>query len=359
MGQKQDEEHTAVRWWLVITFSGLGTLVLVGAALVSYGHTRFKGEDASFWSGLLVNIGTSLLLAAVLVWFERTIVRNVREQTRSTVRKVEQAVTTVAATAATDAAEKTAAALQPRLADLDARLRARSESQASERTATAAKVGEVPSFEALRDALRVASSINAVADSSFSDEGGEVIVPAGEALDAPLVLITYVPEAEDRITLAHLVDRAPQSSVTWQKGQAPEDVFASLQEQMVKDGGGPAARRMSVQGLFGNLASVLTDATSGRQADEDAWLSGSRVREMVADGYIITEAGVEVRDYGIVVRPEHFGYYDNFGNVLKSSVPDLPPNGIDLEIWATVVERAQGYFVTRPLGFYGVSNPPF
>lgn len=362
MARKHGEEVTKVRWWLVIVFSLLGLVVLVAAALVAYGHTSFRGDDASFWSGLLVNIGTSLLLAAVLVWFERAIVRKVQEQTRSTAQRVEQAFTTAATTAATDAAEKTAAALQPQLADLDKRLRARSDSQASQRTATAAKVSEVPSFEALRDALRVASDINALGEPTFfvtADDGGEVIVPAGEALDSPLVVVTYLTEFQDRITLAHLVDRTQRSSVTWQEGQTPEDVFAALKDEMVKDGHGAAARKMSVERLFGNLGSLLTDATSARQADDGAWLSGARVREMVADGYVITDAGIEVRGHGIAAEPSEFGRYEH-GKVVGSNVPALGPNPTDLDVWDGAVARGRGYFTVRQFGLWGApGTTPF
>ena len=61
---------------MVFTCAGLAALLWAWA--IAYELTQLRSEQASYWSGLLVNVGTTLLLATVLVRFERVLVRRVR-----------------------------------------------------------------------------------------------------------------------------------------------------------------------------------------------------------------------------------------------------------------------------------------
>lgn len=333
---KKEERRPGVRWWLVVVFILTGLLCILMAAAFSYGWTELDAEDTSFWSGLFVNVGTSLLLAALLVWFERVIVRDVQKQTQST---VEQAVSSAANTAA----QRTADALIPRIEDIDARLKERAETQVNARTAATARLAAMPTFEAVRLALAKASEINAIQRWSDDDlEGGTVIVPAGGALDSPRIRVVY--SAPDHVSLTHMAERGKPSTVEWNPGQSPDEVFGALHDQMVKDGTAPATHQMSVERLFGNLSALLTDATKARHADGDAWLSGQPVLEMVMPDCVISEAGVEVREHGVAATKKRLGRYTRSGHVAGDSVSPLPPGDLDQDTWNKSLERARHHF---------------
>ena len=103
--------------------------------------------------------------------------------------------------------------------------------------------------------------------------------------------------------------------------------------------------------MFSNLASVLHDAILARHADDDAWLTVSPVVEMVADGCMINEEGIEVRGLGVVANRSEFGRYSPtvVTKVIGETLPEVAPAGIDSDVWAAAIDRARGHFLRSPL----------
>ena len=346
-------ERIAVRWWLAVLSVVLGVLVLVWAGLVAHDLTWLRGEGAAYWSGLAVNVGTSLLLAAVLIGLERAIVKKVREERQAAVTA---AATQAAEIAAENAAQRTAEAIQPRLADLDRRIRDQSSSRIKNATDAAQRVADLGTYDSVHDALAEAAGIDAIAkartgEDSWSTMAWEVIVPAGETIAAPRVRVTYQsgPTLTEGIMFSLFEHR--ETAVVWAPARAPEAVVDDLYEALVRAGLAPIARKMSAEALFQNLSVALRDALLRRRAASDEWDSTEPLIEMVSDGVLITDAGIEVRGHGLLVRRTAFGWYDPGDpeiGIYGQSIPDRP-DVIDEATWSELVKRGS-YHLPEPDG---------
>lgn len=349
-GDATDEENK-VRWPLVILAVVVGLLVLAGGWFIAYGGTAFQGEHAAFWSGLFVNVGTTVLLATALVWFERTIVRRVKRQTAITVAgAVNQA--------ATDAATRATAAVSTRLDDLEKSFQERAGSGATSRLATAELVSEVPTFEAIYDALSTARRIQAIGQPRFErprPSGGEVVVPAGDTLDAPSIAFSVL-DGHELIFIGHVVGLARTSEMIWDEHDDPLDVLTGLTEKMLAEGHGAALKHFSVEKLFSNLSRVLRDATIAREHRDERWLSGDSVREMITNDCFLSDAGVEVRGHGVVSQRTEFGRIRDNRTLEDFSVRTEPPAGTPSDVWERAVQRGKDQFTSRSRG---VPLPPY
>lgn len=341
-------ERTAVRWWLAIGSIVVGGLFLVASGLIAHDQTYLREGGASFWSGLFVNIGTTLLLAAGLIGLERVIVRKVREDRLAA---VEQA----AEIAAESAAQRASAAFQVQLDDLDRRIWEQASSAESERAASAVRVGESGSFEAVRNGLRSASEINAIARPDSHNIGGIVTVPAGfedVGVSGPTIEVLYMPDSPasaERISLRYATLRS-SSFLDWELGEAPEAVFLRLQQAMLRDGYGRERRQMSAERFFANLSSTLLEAGLARHGGDGLWLSGNPVHEKVTDQIFITSAGIETPS-GVLVEAWRYGrqiqsidgtYY------LDEDLEVTAPEGVDQAALDVAIERGRRYF--QPTG---------
>lgn len=142
-------------------------------------------------------------------------------------------------------------------------------------------------------------------------------------------MTTLVPDAPGRtrtLTLSYETGgrRHGRATATWVEGKPPEDVFVLLQEAMIAEGLGAEARALSAEVFFANLADIIRDAILARRAADGAWLSGSPVIELVANGLAITIDGVDARGHpGHVAARGEFGRYDArvISKIVGYSVP--------------------------------------
>lgn len=343
---------------------GLGAAIfLAGIGVTLLGFLWFGRDDpAAYWEAAIVNLGTTILLAAALVWLERALVKSVRASAQ---RVAEDAADKAATKAADAATNKTVEELLPRLDALDERLRERRTAVADEVAARASKVSELGSFDAVHDALSAADQIGALApprtgEDSWSTTGVEIIVPAGSELGAPRIVTTFVPQGAARtptvqLSFAENGRRHLRATATWTPDQSPEEAFVALQEAMITAGNGAAAREMSVETFFGNLGSIVRDAMLARRAADGAWMSGSPVIELVADGLAITRNGVEVRGQagGPQVGRDLFGQFDPRvpSRIVGYRAPSVPPEGIEKDVWDSAIGRATGHFVNSQVAW--------
>jgi hypothetical protein len=334
-----------INWGVVVSFllAGVGSLAI--GFEISYGWTVFRNEHAAYWSGLCVNVGTTLILAAVLVWFEKVLLKKVRDENGAAVAQAAQA-------AATNAAEVTLERLAPRLDEIEDELRLRAASRAAERVASAKEVAETPTFDGVEDAFLDAASINAIHRRAYpgtDDEVRSIVVPAGDALSSPRIQVEFAPATSvrsARLVLTHLPSslREP-TTVVWLPDNDILEALATLKDGMVANGERDAAASFSATMLFTNISSLLGDAVAARQGDGAAWLSGRPVIEMVRDGWIATEGGIEVRGHGTVAHRKMFGSYALGSNrIVNQRVSREPPDGLHAETWRVSVERAGRYY---------------
>ena len=328
-------------WGLGLVIVGVGVAVTVGGFLL-----LGRDDAEAYWESAIVNLGTTILLAAALVWLERALVRSVRRNT--------QQVAQQAATQAADAAAKqTADRLLPSIEELDRRIFERTRAAASERAASAVRVGEEATYEAMSAALAGAEDIHAIARSDMWSRGGMVTVPASEDLAGPRIQVTFLPQTEaspERVVLEYVNGATVASRTFWEPDVAPEDVFSTFQEQMIADGHGAAQRAMSAEQFFKNLSSILVEAVEARRGEDGLWLSGKPVLEKVSDLCVVTEAGIEM-PMGVVVKRSQFGYkvgYPGTYRVINEDLPQAAPAEVDPMLLAAAIAVARRHFQKPP-----------
>lgn len=206
---KPDPLRPKIRWWLagVLTVSGIVVITLG----YGFAHGLLVGAatDEGYASGVAVNIGTSLLLAAALVLFERALVFTAE-------RAVERATVPIRAEAAAARAESQSvrqenvhltertAVLEARLLDLDEQLAARANAETQEQARSFASLTETVDRQTVLDVMDAASRINALDLHSGTGQSGRITVPAGLGLEAPRIAIEYATFDEDNRNMDHI-----------------------------------------------------------------------------------------------------------------------------------------------------------
>lgn len=327
----------------------------LGLVLNPFGVT-VDVANATFLSGLLVNIGTTVLLAVILIVFERSILRRVRTANKES----EQRAKRVAERKVEEAVTKRIVPLETRLTDLDSLFRSHGDAKARERRDAAARILDNPDFDSFSEKLSAIAASGAVTKpwGNVPDDAALFIVPAGDDLSAPRVTITYSGDdgrkARD-VMFAVMYAAEGDVMFNWNKAVSLDDVLRALNDELVRRGGVHVSKRFSADSLFRNVRSFLEAATAGRNADADAWLSTSPARELVVDGWIITERGIEVRGRGVVVPRQHFGRYIPGSNSVQGErISLLAPPGIDQAIYSEALVRAKPFMLGNP--FPGRAN---
>jgi hypothetical protein len=298
----------------------------------------------------MVNLGTSLLLAALLVWFEKKFMRQVRGEN-------EQIAQQAASKAAEEAAVRTAATLTPRLDELDKLVKATATAAREQQEATIDALGEQASRSNVLSALRAAAKIRAIGSFGRSIDSS-VVVPAGDEKDSPMIGIAFSEESDpdDRdqrpSSIRLRYDGDESTSVEWPEEVDPAAVFFELQQSMIRNGFAPAANRLSTQRFFKNLRALLKAAMEARQDVKGHWLTGAPVHEMVFNGWIITEAGVEILGHGVPITPEQYPH--GSGRFRTRYKVGAPPADVDSYLWGHAAERGVKYFTVPE-----ISDVPF
>ncbi len=339
----------ALAWHFGVTENPLGLVLnLVGVAVNS--------AHATFISGLLVNIGTTVLLAVVLIIFERTIMRQVQNATSESEQRAESVAERKAEAVIAERVEP----LEIRLTDLASRFRNHADTRAGERRKAASAILDDLDFEpfaARLSTITMTGAITKPADDAPED-AALFIVSAGDELSAPRVKISYTGNdggGSSDIMFAVMHAAQGDIAVNWNKDVSLDDALSQLNDELVRRGAAHLRDSFSPEALFRNIRSFLEAATAGRNADVDAWLSTSPARELIVDGWIITERGIEVRGRGILVPRQYFGRYARGTNRVEGERVSLTaPEGVDPAIYSEALVRAKQFMLGNP--FSGGAN---
>lgn len=330
----------------------------VGCGAVGVAWLFVRDDDKSlpgFWSGVFVNVGTSILLAGVIFWLERRFVSQTGEVALS-----------AATTAATAAAVQTAAArdsadaqLFARLSDLEERLENLRSAQAVADDQTLQKLNDDASYGSVSVAFK-----NALQTGAITEEG--LVVPAGEEATSPRIKITYRQGwmneegdgQDEELQVAYIPGRRSDEafnifkvhgvSACWNEGQDPTDVFHILRQQMVSRGYGVEARRLKIEPVFNHIATALPEAVSARRGEASAGQSSASLLEVIQRGWVITTSGVEVKGYGLIVAADVFQDEPHFPPqpAVGREEPEKP-EWADSELWDVAMSRSRA--VLSPL----------
>ncbi|MDR6989121.1 hypothetical protein J2Y66_003636 [Paenarthrobacter nitroguajacolicus] len=320
-------------WIGLCTFAGL-TAVFLGWQLIL--PNPDQNAQPTFWSGVLINVGTSTLLAGILFLLERRFVKDTRE-----------VAVAAAQAAATQVVEQTSGAntqLSSRISDLEERLNSQLAQQDKSRDEALDALKLDVSYRSVFSNLKTAYEQRAITRQGLT-------VPAGPELSSPRVSFVYLPTfynedhdgQDEHLKVRYVAEQrsnelgTPVVEEMWHVDEDPTDVFHRLMERMVRAGRGGDKNRLRIADAFRNLAIVLKEAIAARRGDE-SWQSGGSVVELISDGWVLTENGVEVREHGIVATPKELTKPFAIEDRQKWSLPEKP-EWAELDVWEKSMER--------------------
>lgn len=325
----EKQEKVRVGQILIWTFVGLG--VIVGATILADGWS-----DENYWSSVLINLGTTVLLAGFLVWLERNMVRQATVvATKAASEAATKTATIAAEQVANDAAANATKVFSAQIDALRDELHTARREASSAQDAAIGAMGSVISRQGLLDALSAAHHIGAI--------GSSIFVTGGPAIGDPVLRIS-LPEEATRdddgrdLEIAVQADGGYWASVEWIDGDAPIDVFAELQTKMIKVGLGSRARAFDPEVFLETLRRALQEGTEGRRGDDGAWRTSGTLRDVIDSDWVISDRGVEHRDHGVVIPASHFQRAVAGPVHTRRVTPAKPAWTTDL-VWSEVVER--------------------
>lgn len=325
-----------IRWIPVIAFTILGGTCILGARHLS----RIQEGDARFWSSVAVNIGTALVLAAFLFFAERWFVKWTSGVAKETATQV-----------ATEVVQAEVSELTERFENLNELVSGIRAANAQARNQTIDRLGNDITRATFVDAMHSAQEIGAI--------GGDVWVPGTEPVDDLAVQVQFhralpanaapwrasVIDAETQY-IDHVSFKLGSMSGTleWKEAETFSDFITRLLEELQRQALGAEAKRLDFATVVQNLHSLLHDAVSARRHDGGAWLSGASVRELLADGWVHTDAGIEVQGHGLAIEYQEPGAVDaaesirNWEDIERWNPPSSRPEWASEADWARAVK---------------------
>lgn len=292
-----------MRWPLVVFSVAVGIALLVGAWALS--NPDDPVSVAPFWSGLLVNLGSAIVLVVFVFWLERSFVRTTRRAVREAADKAADQAATTATAAASRAARQETSELRSQLRSLQEQLESRRAEASASTDVVWANLSESVSWEALRDAFRAAEELHAI------DHFLKVL--AGPSTHSPLISFTFSEESRDSRQVypprLQMKLEAKNSnggnifamlglSVQWTQGMSPTDALHELEQASIRDGQGSFGEHFDAAILFSNLREGLASAVTGRRQDVGAWRSTRTALEILGPDWVIVKDGAEHRGHG-------------------------------------------------------------
>lgn len=317
-------EKQRLRWGFV----GLWTAVGMGIVAVAT-HLANGWADSNYWSSVLVNLGTTVLLAGFLVWLERRFVVTAQ-------RVAAETATVVATEAATTVAQEATRNLSARLDSLQDRLQGEREERARQQDSAVAALSSEASRAAVVTALSTAADVGASTN--------RVFVTAGSGPDAPVVAFELVvpDDEEDDLGLQLLVETGNgwHRTIEWPIDEDPVRVLAHLETEIMRAGQGDRLRSFQADRLFSLLHAGLRDAIAGRRGDADAWRSTSTLLDVIDEDWIVSEVAVEHRLHGAVIGSEAYPQMWFQGTIRPGTQPPRP-EWVDEQTWGWVLRRGR------------------
>ncbi|GAA4717974.1 hypothetical protein GCM10023216_02730 [Isoptericola chiayiensis] len=360
----QDDNQPKARWGLVALVTALGALVIgVPFALTKWVNPEF-GTPQSLGSTALINVGTTLLLAALLVWLGRSFVSHAEGAAR---RVVEER---------TEEFRQETEDIRQRLEALQGRVDERTASAEAAGAAVADDIVTDVSYETVTRALELANDVEALWHSAIT-------VPTNDSIDAPAVRLSWTAahhggrfdDLDNLIaTLEVDYEHHPESSTRrfdqeWLPGVPADEMLHELKESMIRADYGEAAQALDARYMFERFGHGISDAIAGKRAQADAWLKGcGALHELVGADLAVTSLGVAARGHGLAFKSSEFPQRpppvvsaEQLTNRKLYRLPTPPvPDGIDPEHWTVAIARAAEHHppVRRPgipdFGGYGI-----
>lgn len=359
----KDDPLPRIRPGIAVTITVVGLLLAIVACFFPAMFGTEYGNFHSLVATVLINIGTTLMLAAILILVDKWLVR------------VEQ----VAEHRATEMVDNQTRELRSQTADLATRVEAlqdaldgRLAQKEAERTDKFAAVAQDVSFDTVTAALESANDVGALAT-------GSIVVPAGSGFDAPRVYISWAPRPESDFHEAGeeseslfllVVDGGGQTSVVvdWTEDKPAIEVLEEVVHGLDRTGNAPLARAFSSDTFFRNIARALADATRIRTDSSGSGFTGA-THEWLAEGWVVSDKGLFSTDHGLVIDRGSIKFPVPMMRPRSKEDPQPPeqqfesPEGIDPQFWELAMKRTKHHALQQrsgaALGILGERPPAY
>jgi hypothetical protein len=267
---------------------------LLGVALGGQSWWQWQGV----WPGIVVNVGTAFLLAAVLFLFERRFTRRV---VRAGTQAIQQAAEQVE-----ERLQRHTDQLTARIDELQQQVDQRMRDRAQEADRKIAALSDDISYATVTDALTEANQLRAIpwgqvtVQASSDPDGLALVFKWGEASDGQYQWHGIGPELELQARIEAdfgLPGGRPHIATEWRPTDTPADVAERLIRQLQAAGRwqGPDTLdwALALRNLRRSLALTVASRRDGTAAGP--WQLRGALYELVGEDWAITEAGIENR----------------------------------------------------------------
>lgn len=314
----------------------------------------------SVWQSILVNVGTSMLLAAVLFLAEPRFTRRVIKAAGQGVSEQVRA-----------AVEENTGHLTRRLDDFESILMKRKKDEASIQEAVVDAVEDDVSHRTISQALDEANRVGAVG-------GGGIVVRAAPTLQGPFVEFRYVQyndgqwpgrrEGEVALEVYVQLEKRPGEIGTpvimcdWNADMSAEDVDAELRQRLQAAGYWEFSNALNFAFALKEFTRGLKLALASSRSDPAGGTLKGALYQLVNEEWAITEAGIECPMQNYIFPESDFP--EKYQNPLgpDNRPPFLPaaPSFVDDDTWSYLIEKGKAYFPTpRARGFYTPTFSPY
>lgn len=348
------QDQQKVRWGRIMLITLVGAL-FVAAPFYLAGRDSTYGTVHTVMSGTLTNVGTSIVLVAIVFFLERGFVKRVTSAAAQSTARVVEERTAELRTANEE--------LATQLADLRTEFHRVAESESHEQMAPLRTVATDVSFDSIALALETANDFGALS-------GGVVTVPLKVPVDQP-ELVTfdwryhelrgpdglrneeYVPA----IAVSYHATRnpgrglgTPVVEVLWMPNETPSQILLKLRKEMIRLGFGPEAKGVDPD-VLEHVGRALNDAVAGRTDRDGAWVRG-QLSVWLADGWAVTDEGLISRDYGIIPSAD----FPKTHGVRRQAPFEPPaPDGVSEAFWRFAVHYAHSVHAHESSGAAALS----
>jgi hypothetical protein len=353
MSESKNRWNT-LRPWLVIGTFVVGLALLVAGWLVQTA-SPVSADIKSYLPSVLANLGTTVFLAALLVWFERVVLKEARTEAKAVIT---EAVPGIEARAVKAAEDK----VSGRLEDIRAQYDQWVEEDSTTGRDTVRKLVENVTFEQVAESLHRCTEIHAIEAGGESYVGvtgfldftswGKITVPASKEPWRASVRFEYGREEPDGrviIFVRPVLDTRKYVEVSWSRTEPAIEMLKALRQSLTAEGHATFAKTIDLEVMFQNLSTALEVAFTSRSQLDGAMFGSEEVYEMLTDELFVTGAGIAHKVLGLLTRKADFGSWRN-GSLVGYQVREDAPEGITQEDWNGAVLRGR-YHLTGSRNF--------
>jgi hypothetical protein len=327
--------------FVLVTVLGL---VLLCAAVLMEARWGWVGV----WPSILVNLGTTLMLAFALLVLERRFTKTAKREAASAAKETREEVSELGRS------------LGVRLDDLADRMKELTATEDATIAGGLSRLRRQPSHEHITEMFETARALNAL-------DGWLVTVPTSTTLTGPHLCFRWEPGAvrtghnsieysgprELRVTHDNYFHgRAVRKAidVLWTEDQAADTVGMSVRNAIIASGEWSGDDQFDWPHTVRSLATALELAIQSRRRTKQATHLHGVLSEVLDHNFVMTTAGVESLDGRLIISADEVPFHAQMTPKERSKWKPAAarPDDISVSDWDWLCSRALEKFEVRP-----------